>query len=419
MSTITRNFPTEQPIDLNYDRIGSKVLRTSTKTIMSYNDVFVKILPSTVFVQCVGANTMSIGSGSVLTNRLVLTNAHVVMNAAFSAVQDEIRVFCPRAITGTPRFSSLAKVLFLDCGIDVAVLYLFNALPESMKPLVVASIEAVEGDPVMVVGYPEALDESSFALGYVRSKSCGSTRALPDIGTTIPSFPGNSGSGIFTINSNRDPVLVGILTYKMIAGAETLTCGLSVRLLSKVINSCKSRVAIIASSVLVPTSTTMYGCLPRYNFGAQLSLISPFRFRSLNLQSSIRGVTETENTAGYVINTVVANSAAARAGLRSGDVILGVASSSSLSSSVQLFTEESTAGEILVYHSSAATSTGTLPCYLRVYRSSSSRNVTVNLTAIPEQFPVKGAWATLGLSLVPSHKSVEISDNEPIHEETI
>ena len=100
---------------------------------MSYKDAYAIAVRSSVFVSCatLSNSSMSVGSGTVLHASLVLTNAHVVLRDNFSAPFDDIRVYCPRSVTGTPRFSSSAVVLFVDSALDVAILFLRDALPST------------------------------------------------------------------------------------------------------------------------------------------------------------------------------------------------------------------------------------------------------------------------------------------------
>lgn len=390
---------------------------------MSFNDVYQQAIKSTCFVSCstLTGSSMSVGSGSVLHPSLVLTNAHVVLQSDFRTPFASIQVFAPRAVVGTPRFGCSARVLCADAALDVAFLLLSVPMPSSMVPATLSQSEAREGDQVFCIGYPQALDESSFSLGYVRSRICGTTRGLTDLSTTIPSFPGNSGSGIFTLSSGtRNPVLAGILTYTMMGGQETLTSGLSLRTLAPAIRSVLQR---FTSGSL--NSSSLYGCLPRYNFGASVTLVDPFTFRLRNMSSSIPGVTETENTVGYLVRSIVPNSASARAQLLPGDIVVGalrpgLSRTSVLSAgNVILFTEERTPGEVLTYPVDALLANQSIPVTLSVFlvvNKFSTRTtvvVPISLTLIPETFAALGGWAVLGLSLIPTESnSGESLDDE-------
>lgn len=380
---------------------------------------------STVFIACSTANalSMSVGSGTLLSQSLVLTNAHVVMQSNFRDAMPQIRVFAPRSVTGTPRFSSAGSVMFVDVALDVAIVALRNEMPSSMVPATIASEQAREGDVVFCIGFPEALDESSFSLGYVRSKICGTIRGLPDLSTTIPSFPGNSGSGIFSvhegIDGTRTPEVVGILTYTMDASTDTLTCGLSLSVLKQVLENTLRRTRSVFPS-------GMQGCLPRYNLGLALSIVDPFTYRYRNLAAAVPALTSSENQIGYFVMRTVSNSAAARALLKPGDIVLGmlnvgVASTAPLvPDNVTLFTEEETIGERLVYpvqnasfasESPELASTRTLNLIVNKFGRTNVTIVPIHLSLIPETFPALSAWALLGLKTIPTSKHSFANEN--------
>lgn len=391
---------------------------------MSFNDLYRATLPCTCFVACSSpSGSASVGSGTLVHQSLVLTNAHVVLQSNMRQSFSTIQVYAPRAVTGTPRFGTSARLLFVDTALDLAFLALSSPMPSTMTTATLASQEAVEGDQVFCIGYPEALDESSFSLGYVRSRVCGTIRGLSDMVTTIPSFPGNSGSGIFSVRpGTREPILAGILTYTMISGEETLTSGLSLSKLKPAVEYALRRLSTYSSMFRqAAISQGPFGCLPRYNLAVSVGLVDPFLFRSRKLDTTIPALLQTENTVGYIVKSVVANTAAARANIQPGDILLGFLNSgytrqSSLNAtSVTLFTEENTIGDI-VYPSLSSPATKTVNFVVNKFGTNTAIVVSASMTLISETFPVLGSWATLGLSLIavtklPSDKEGERSQS--------
>ena len=229
--------------------------------------------------------TQSVGSGVIINaaKGYVLTNSHVVAKA------DEI------IITLTDRRQLKAELVGHDPGTDVAVL---KVNPDSLTALKMADSDNLEvGDFVIAIGNP-------FGLG--QSVSSGIVSALGRTGLGIESYenfiqtdasinPGNSGGALVNLHGR----LVGINTAIIAPGGGNIGIGFAIP-----INMARQ----------IMDQLIEYGEIQRGRIGVQIQDLT----RELAKEFSV------DHDGGALIAQVVTDSPAAKAGLRSGDVIISV-----------------------------------------------------------------------------------------------
>ena len=229
--------------------------------------------------------TQSVGSGVIINaaKGYVLTNSHVVAKA------DEI------IITLTDRRQLKAELVGHDPGTDVAVL---KVNPDGLTALKMADSENLEvGDFVIAIGNP-------FGLG--QSVSSGIVSALGRTGLGIESYenfiqtdasinPGNSGGALVNLHGR----LVGINTAIIAPGGGNIGIGFAIP-----INMARQ----------IMDQLIEYGEIQRGRIGVQIQDLTPELAKEFNV----------DHDGGALIAQVLPNSQAAKAGLRSGDVIISV-----------------------------------------------------------------------------------------------
>ena len=229
--------------------------------------------------------TQSVGSGVIINaaKGYVLTNSHVVAKA------DEI------IITLTDRRQLKAELVGHDPGTDVAVL---KVNPDSLTALKMADSDNLEvGDFVIAIGNP-------FGLG--QSVSSGIVSALGRTGLGIESYenfiqtdasinPGNSGGALVNLHGR----LVGINTAIIAPGGGNIGIGFAIP-----INMARQ----------IMDQLIEYGEIQRGRIGVQIQDLTRELAKEFNV----------DHDGGALIAQVVTDSPAAKAGLRSGDVIISV-----------------------------------------------------------------------------------------------
>jgi len=229
------------------------------------------------------APTHGQGSGFIVSaDGTILTNAHVVDGA------DEVNV----KLTDKREFK--AKVLGMDKASDVAVL----KIDAKNLPVVTngSAANARVGDWVLAIGSPFGFENSATA-GIVSAKS----RSLPDGGyvpfiqTDVAVNPGNSGGPLF--NMKGEVIGINSQIYSRNGGYQGLSFAIPIE------------VAMNVEQQIVSHGKVQHGRL-----GVSIQEVNQSLADSFGLKS----------TAGALIGTVEKDSPAAKAGLESGDIILGV-----------------------------------------------------------------------------------------------
>lgn len=226
----------------------------------------------------------TLGSGFIIGgNGYILTNAHVVSNARTITV----KLYDKREFT--------AKVVGIDTKTDVAVIKI-NATslptvkighPALMKP----------GNWVVAIGSPFGL-ENTITQGTISSMS----RNLPDdtyvpfIQTDVPINPGNSGGPL--INLKGEVIGINSQIYSRSGGFMGISFAIP-----------------IDYAMLIANELEKNGRVIRGRLGVSVQALTPDLAKSFALPSGASGV---------LINSVEQGSAAYKAGLKVGDVILDV-----------------------------------------------------------------------------------------------
>jgi serine protease Do len=221
------------------------------------------------------------GSGFIISpDGLVLTNAHVVKDA------DQVTV----KLTDHREFR--AKVLGVDTASDIAVLKIDA---HGLTPVRLGNSDQLSvGDYVLAIGAPFGLEETATAgIVSAKARSLPGDGAVPFIQTDAAVNPGNSGGPLFDASG----AVVGINSqiYTNSGGYQGVAFAIPINLAEQVENQ------------IVKTGKAEHGRL-----GIEVQSLDQALADSFHLSSP----------AGALVAKVEPDSAAARAGLKPGDVIL-------------------------------------------------------------------------------------------------
>jgi Do/DeqQ family serine protease len=229
----------------------------------------------------------ALGSGVIVdASGLVMTNNHVIEDAS------EVKI----ALADKREFE--AEVLLKDSRTDLAVLKVKDGR-EKFTAIDLGDSDALQvGDVVLALGNP-------FGVGQTVTHGIISALARTQVGITDYQFfiqtdaainPGNSGGALVDLSGR----LVGLNTaiFSRSGGSQGIGFAIPVNMVKVVIASAKSG----------------GGSVKRPWLGAKLQSVTPEIAESLGLK----------RPAGALVATVAEKSPAARAGLKTGDVIVGV-----------------------------------------------------------------------------------------------
>jgi len=232
------------------------------------------------------------GSGFIVSpNGIILTNAHVVDNASSVTVKL------------TDRREYKAKVLGMDKPSDVAVLKIDASNLPTVK--LDRAHDVKVGQWVIAIGSPFGF-ENSVTAGIVSAKS----RTLPDdsyvpfIQTDVAVNPGNSGGPLF--NTNGQVVGINSQIYSRSGGYQGLSFAIPIDV-----------------ALNVEHQLLQHGSVTRGRLGVSIQGVNQGLADSFGLKQP----------AGALIASVDKNGAAAKAGLKAGDVILSYNGTNIVSSS--------------------------------------------------------------------------------------
>lgn len=186
-------------------------LKDAIPRVRGVKDValFKKAAPSVVLILTKGG----LGSGSLLSKNVILTNAHVVRNQ-----RQVIVVFKPRSPNGRPTDSEIvkAKVIKTDRLRDLALLRLSDSPPYSIKPLELSDEDSIDvGTDVAAIGHPtgEAWTYTKGIVSQFRPNYEWKVRDFQHRATVIqtqtPINPGNSGGPLLS----EDGKIVGVNSF--------------------------------------------------------------------------------------------------------------------------------------------------------------------------------------------------------------
>ncbi len=222
-----------------------------------------------------------VGSGFIVSaDGLVLTNAHVVADASEVTVK----------LTDKREFK--ARVLGVDRRTDVALIKIDARDLPTVR--VGNSSQVKVGEWVAAIGSPFGF-ENSVTAGIVSAKA----RVLPDenfvpfLQTDVAINPGNSGGPLF--NMNGEVVGINSQIYSRTGGYMGLSFAIPIEVAMKVKDDLQK-----------------YGKVSRGRLGVNIQPLSKDLADSFGLKT----------TQGALVSAVEPNSAAARAGIEAGDVVL-------------------------------------------------------------------------------------------------
>jgi serine protease Do len=227
------------------------------------------------------ALTRALGSGFIISpDGLILTNAHVVRDAKRVTVK----------LSDRREFQ--ATVLGSDPVTDIAVLKIdAHHLPTVRLG---NSDQLAVGDYVLAIGQPYGFEESATAgIVSAKGRSLPGDTAVPFIQTDVAVNPGNSGGPLF--DSQGDVVGINAQIYTTTGGYEGLSFAIPIN------------VALHAKDEIVRT-----GKVEHAQLGVEVQSLTPDLAASFGRPDA----------SGALIAKVSPDSAAARADLKTGDVIL-------------------------------------------------------------------------------------------------
>jgi serine protease Do len=228
-----------------------------------------------------GVPQSGIGSGFIVSSDgTILTNAHVVRDA------QEVRVKL------TDRREFKAKVVGVDAQTDVAVL---KIQADNLPTVRLGSPDSVRvGEWVVAIGSPFGF-ENTVTSGIVSAKA----RSLPD-GTYVPFIqtdvavnPGNSGGPLF--NLKGEVIGINSQIYSRSGGYQGLSFAIP-----------------IDTAVQVKDQLVQHGKVTRGQLGIMIQEVNQSLANSFGL----------DRAHGALVSSVTPGSAAAKGGVKSGDVIL-------------------------------------------------------------------------------------------------
>ncbi|MBL6751648.1 MAG: Do family serine endopeptidase [Nevskia sp.] len=227
------------------------------------------------------APTRGLGSGFIVTaDGLILTNAHVVHNAQRVSVKlQDHREF-------------KARVLGVDPVTDIAVLKIDAHDLPVVRPGNSASLAV--GDYVLAIGAPYGFEESATAgIVSAKGRSLPGDSYVPFIQTDVAVNPGNSGGPLF--DSSGAVVGINSQIYSNTGGYEGLSFAIPIDV-----------------ALHIKDQIVAHGKVEHARLGITIQPIDQALAKSFKL----------ELPAGALVSKVNPDSAAARAGIKPGDVIL-------------------------------------------------------------------------------------------------
>ncbi|HYS10772.1 MAG TPA: Do family serine endopeptidase [Myxococcales bacterium] len=239
-----------------------------------------------------------LGSGFLIGEGLVLTNNHVVEVQDESRPgryrpMDEIKVITDETAPGGAREFS-AKVVGADPKSDIALLKIEGKDVEKLKYATLGDSDAAEvGDYVLAIGEPFGL-QASVTAGIISAKERTQFGGpYSDYLQTDASInPGNSGGPLFNMKGE----VVGV-NAAIISGANTIGFAIPINVVKQILPQLQKT-----------------GRVARGFLGVQPQAITSDMVDNLNLKS----------TKGALIADVVKESPAEKAGVKPGDVVVGL-----------------------------------------------------------------------------------------------
>jgi len=274
--------------------------------------------------------SQGIGSGFIVSpDGLILTNAHVVQDASEVTVK----------LTDRREFK--AKVIGVDPATDVAVLKIEAT---NLPAVRLGDSDAVRvGEWVVAIGAPFGF-ENSVTSGIVSAKA----RSLPD-GTYVPFIqtdvavnPGNSGGPLF--NLKGEVIGINSQIYSRSGGYQGVSFAIPIDM-----------------ALHVKDQLVAHGTVTRGRLGVTVQEVNQSLARSFGMPSA----------RGALVSSVEPGSAADKAGVKTGDVILKL-NGTAIDRSIELA-------------SRVATMKPGSPATLEVWRDGKPRAITAQVGAAPSE----------------------------------
>lgn len=273
-----------------YDKVGKSVVNISTTQDIAVNNQYPPLTGDPFFDQFFKRmvpqqqqkqKQRGLGSGFIISNDgYILTNAHVV----------------DKADTVTVRLSDKrefkAKIIGVDTITDVAVL---KITANNLSPVIIGNPSKLKsGNWVVAIGSPFGL-ENTITHGIVSalSRNLPDDKTVPFIQTDVPVNPGNSGGPL--INLSGEVVGINSQIYSRSGGYMGISFAIPIDYAMRIAEQIKT------------TGKALHGRL-----GVTIQPVTDELAPSFGLKSA----------KGMLVNGVEANSAASKAGIEVGDIIL-------------------------------------------------------------------------------------------------
>ncbi len=152
------------------------------------------------------------GTAWAIHSRFVITNQHVIEEIESGESVVHASGGTEVALYQYPdKRPIIGRVIAVDANQDVAIIELNETT--DVDPLVVSDRAAVAGEPVMYVGHPGLMEQMWIAgLGVVTGYEFPLDKS--SVTSTVPSYPGASGSPIVNLNGEVVSLLTGGLFYR-------------------------------------------------------------------------------------------------------------------------------------------------------------------------------------------------------------
>lgn len=176
---------------------------------LSFQDIYDKVIPSIVSIQCYGATSSSEGTGVVMTaDGYIVTNHHIIEDCSYAEVMLPDGTYYEAFLVGSDAESDLAVLKIEADGLTAAEFGVSDALRVGDDVLAIGNPLGSELFGTMTEGIVSAINRDVNVDGY--------TMTL--IQTTAALNPGNSGGALINVYGQ----VVGITNMKMMSDYNTI-----------------------------------------------------------------------------------------------------------------------------------------------------------------------------------------------------
>lgn len=222
-------------IDISVEKQTSSVvsLPASTAVSLSFEQVVAKIKPYCVEILCcIDKKPVSQGSGFIIENGLIITNAHVVQDPTVQECKPITEVYLSFDLSLDQNAYPI-QVIAMDAKEDIALCFFSLGIPEQLT---------ASPNIINVAHYP--IGKEVFTIGNGLGRGLGLSKGVISrdiernyanhsevIRTDMSINPGNSGGALFDSNGN----IIGMMTFGAVQSDESIAYGMSYAITSNTI----------------------------------------------------------------------------------------------------------------------------------------------------------------------------------------